>query len=343
MYIDILIATSCGVAGLLCGWMLYPAFNCPDGENTREEREIATSASLTAQTEELRATKERVLEIVHETIECLEAIPDGPVATAVDAQQIDAQQIDAWLDRLRRIQRTVSCERIALEPERELVQEIIAIRSIVEPEILPDEAPAIAPPTESPVDPAEVLPFEKMEVPRALQGLPRGAEVAADFGLLAEVPSAPGTTFITAVMKFDQRAGRGTKNTGNSRQQGQESMVATDLSKMAELARTVRSVLSPQDRIGLLDPTTIVVVMPHVDHESAILRADRIRSILCFEELESDEPNEGKSVSVSLCCSNLHNGFDSMLKTALANLKRTMANNANKTVTDWSEIFSAWH
>ncbi len=272
MVIDILVASSCGVAGLICGWLLYPAFNNGSARDERDERELAARAKIAAETELART---------------------------------DEAKAEKWC--------------VASVPEEQQLQQ-----AFPKMESIP------APQTSS------LVPFEKAAVPRALQGLPRGTEVAAEFGVLAKVPTAPGTTFITAVVRFDRPARRVTTSIVNALQPG-------DLYPMVQLARTVRGVLGPQDRIGLLDPETLVIVMPQIDHESAILRADRIRSIFCFEELESEEPGEDNSVSVSLTCSSLHTGFDSMLKIALANLKRSMASSDNKTVEDWSEIFSIWH
>ena len=108
------------------------------------------------------------------------------------------------------------------------------------------------------------------------------------------------------------------------------------------VCKTIRSVVRSVDRIGILDHRTLVVAMPNIDHETAVLKADRMRAGMMFARQGAPDPNPAESdlsseltVSVSLCSDRERSGFNEILNDAVRRLENTHCRGPNRTYMAW--------
>lgn len=135
--------------------------------------------------------------------------------------------------------------------------------------------------------------LEPASLPRSLRDLPIGNRILEDFDALAETAQESGSTFICAVVQLE--AG------------------AIDDDRLRSATRAIRSAVRSVDRIGILDRRTLVVGMPSLGHEAALMRAEKIRASLVVPGPDG-QPH---SASVALAGSGQFRSFPKMLKKCL--------------------------
>jgi hypothetical protein len=160
------------------------------------------------------------------------------------------------------------------------------------------------------------------DLPRTVRGLPRGEQMRNDFAELAAGTDGAGHAFVAAVVRIDDPVPRN--------------------NDLGLACKTVRSVIRSVDRIGILDHCTLVVAMPNIDHETAVLKADRMRAGMMFARQGDFETNSDASdrsseltVSVALCSDRERSGFDEILNDAINRLEHAKCTGANRTYMAW--------
>lgn len=154
-------------------------------------------------------------------------------------------------------------------------------------------------------------------LPDYLRQLPSGERMQHEFSEMLAGLTGVGVAFITAIVRMDS---------GSS---------GTD--DLQTVARTTRKVIRSVDRIGLLDPRTLVVAMPSVDRESAVMRADNLRQSLAQQAGETQRPDGAPpTVSVSLASSRDGSTFEQILGLALRNLEKAAAEGSDQTIVQWN-------
>ncbi|WP_164102686.1 GGDEF domain-containing protein [Candidatus Laterigemmans baculatus] len=153
-------------------------------------------------------------------------------------------------------------------------------------------------------------------LPDYLQRLPSGKRLETEFGEMLTGLSGVGVSFVTAVVRIDDEA--------------------ADTEQLQLVARTARKVLRSVDRIGILDHRTLVIGMPSVDRESAVLRGDDLRSTLAHHD-ESNPRLAGMhpTVTVSMASSREAASFPQMLSLAVQTLEQAATSGSDQTVARW--------
>lgn len=154
------------------------------------------------------------------------------------------------------------------------------------------------------------------DLPHGLKGLPTGQKLLDQFTELATGVNVVGFAFVTAVVRIN-----------NSSPSGDD---------LQTISRTIRSVVRSIDHIGLLDRKTLVVAMPNIDHETALQKADRIRSSLVFSSgAHFDSNAEPLTTSVALCSNCEKTTFPEMLRTSLRLLDKHNTGQNSQTLAAW--------
>jgi len=166
-------------------------------------------------------------------------------------------------------------------------------------------------------------------LPRCLQGLPIGSRLIREFSEFATNVQASGATFVAAMVRIDHHTSGQITSAPDQ----------PDFEDLRIVARTIRSVVRAVDRIGLLDAKTILIGMPSLSPESAVTRAERIRTGVNYASGgASDFRQAQKSVTVALANSHQAAAFPQMLNLCLDILADQPLHSADQTLACWEKI-----
>lgn len=178
-------------------------------------------------------------------------------------------------------------------------------------------------------------------VPPALSGLPIGPQIELAYGHFVTEVTGPGAHFVVALVRFDEQpAPLHAPTDPKNSDPGPSAWPAESLLRLSRLARIIRGIVRSSDRLGIFDPTTMMIGMPLTDHETALSRADRIRMALAHS-FNCTRPLEPPcSVSVALASTYTHANISEMLQVNSRQLRKSARQGGNQTIYSWQECFS---